>query len=82
LCSVSWIIICPLSFDHYMVCLSTNGLWVVLWYLKTVTFSWITQITRMNNVGYKPLHFHCKAYLVHTMRLYICVIYLHISNMP
>jgi hypothetical protein len=26
LCSVSWIIICPLSFDHYMVCLSTNGL--------------------------------------------------------
>jgi hypothetical protein len=26
LCSVSWIIICPLSFGHYMVCLSINGL--------------------------------------------------------
>jgi hypothetical protein len=27
---------CPLSFGHYMVCLSTNGLWVVLRYLQTV----------------------------------------------
>jgi hypothetical protein len=39
LCSVSWIIICPLSFGHYMVCLSINGLWVVLRYLKTVLTS-------------------------------------------
>jgi hypothetical protein len=31
-------------------------------------------MTRMNNVDYKPLHFHCKTYLVHTMRLYICEI--------
>ena len=38
------------------------------------TFSRNMQITRMNNVDYKPLHFHCKAYLVHTMRLYICEI--------
>ena len=28
-----------LSFGHYMVCLSTNGLWVVLRYLKTVLTS-------------------------------------------
>ena len=25
----------------------------------------------MNNVGYKPLHFHCETYLVHIMRIYI-----------
>jgi hypothetical protein len=37
--SVLWIIICPLSFGHYMVCLSTNGLWVVLRYLKAVLTS-------------------------------------------
>jgi hypothetical protein len=37
------------------------------------TFSKNMQITRMNNVDYKP-HFHCKTYLVHTMRLYICEI--------
>ena len=35
------------------------------------TFSGNTQMTWMNNVGYKPLHLHCKTYLVHTMRLYI-----------
>ena len=28
----------------------------------------------MNNVGYKPLYFHCETYLVHAMRIYICEI--------
>jgi hypothetical protein len=28
------------------------------------------QITWMNNVDYKPLHFHCKTYLVHTKFTY------------
>jgi len=26
---------------------------------------------QMNNFGYKPLHFHCETFLVHTMRIYI-----------
>jgi hypothetical protein len=39
LCSVLWIIICPLAFGHYMVCFSTNGLWVVLRYLKLFLLS-------------------------------------------
>jgi hypothetical protein len=34
LCSVLWIIICPLSFGQYMVCVSPNGLWLVLLYPK------------------------------------------------
>ena len=57
LCSVLWIIICPLAFGHYMVCLSTNGLSVVLRYLKTVLtililyicLYWIKVITKLPN---------------------------------
>jgi hypothetical protein len=108
------VMVTSVKLSKWWVCLSTNGLWLVLLYpklfliashciyvcigryfklknirdlhLMTVSllvhkFSWNMQITWMNNVGYKPLHFHCKTYLVHTMRLYICEIKLEFCDL-
>ena len=34
LCNILWIVDCPFSFCHCVVCSSIDGFWLPLWYLK------------------------------------------------